>query len=431
MTPDLSTPIGDDVLHPVYLPFPAATLSRHFAPVSSPGTAEVYLRYYRESADRHKKFLSEVPNIGSLSLATLRNPCQIEKDERFWTVACWLQMFYSAERTQVLTKLMRRCFGNEPPLKRLRTWAECFSGELSLYFEARLPSPGNYKQWLRQNLPNRNLIPYVLRAASRSNNRDFEGATHVDALLLNPRNGFALLVEAKVLSDISCHVSFDVSRNQIARTVDVMLDANPMLTPPLCKRDPENSLFVFQSPAIFKTSPHARLYGWLLENYRLCPSSLGRDLPHRNDCDWDSVAPRIGWLTWEDCEATLPGSCRWLAGKSATSIVPAKISEASAVGVIPQATPYTLSVSFDKRELESLLGDFESSAKREKDRSLSRKLRQELLETDSASLKHPTLLQLARWCNTNNPVYWDGMEVARKISHLLFGRIIDRHELNV
>jgi hypothetical protein len=42
---------------------------------------------------------------------------------------------------------------------------------------------------------------------SRDGNRDFEGATHVDALLLNASNGFALLVEAKVLSDVSYQVS--------------------------------------------------------------------------------------------------------------------------------------------------------------------------------------------------------------------------------
>lgn len=173
MKSDLENLLGDDVLHPMYLPFSASTLSRHFAPVSSPGVAEDYLRYYRESADRHKKFLAEVPNLKSLSLATLRNPCQIEKDERFWTVACWLQVFYCPERTRVLSDLMRQCFGDEPPLKKLRIWAECFDGDLCLYFEAHLPSPSSYKQYLRQNLPEHNLIPYVLRAASRENNRDF------------------------------------------------------------------------------------------------------------------------------------------------------------------------------------------------------------------------------------------------------------------
>jgi hypothetical protein len=28
--------------------------------------------------------------------------------------------------------------------------------------------------------------------------------------------------------------------------------------------------------------------------------------------DWQSVSQRLGWLTWEDCNEVLPGSCRWL-----------------------------------------------------------------------------------------------------------------------
>jgi hypothetical protein len=425
--------VENDVLHSVYLPFSAATLSRHFAPVGggSAHDAEDYLRYYRDSANRYAKFLAEVPNLRSLPLSTLRLPCQIEKDERFWTAACWLEIFYCEERIRVLSALMRRCFGDRPPLKRLRSWAECFDGDLFLYFEAHLPSPNGYKRWLRQNLFGRNLIPYVLRVASRDGSRDFEGATHVDALLLNPRNGFAVLVEAKVLSDISCQVSFDVARNQIARTVDVMLEQNPLLAPPLCNRDPEETLFVFQSPAIFKANPHARLYGWLLENYRSSPSAIVRDLPHRGDLDWASISSRIGWLTWEDCEATLPGSCRWLAQEGAVPAVQMELSETAAIRAPLQVLPYTLNASLDKVQLKSLIADFESAAKRDVDRSLSQKIRAELLRSDQPYISLGTLRQLAKWCNTNNPVYWDGMDVARKISQLLFGCVVDRHKLGV
>jgi hypothetical protein len=92
---------------------------------------------------------------------------------------------------------------------------------------------------------------------------------------------------------------------------------------------------------------------------------------------------------------------------------------------------YMLNTEFDKQHLKLLLADFESSVKREIDRSLSQKLRQELLGSNPPSMNYPTLLQLAKWCNTNSPLYWDGMDVARKISQLLFGRIVDRHELNV
>jgi hypothetical protein len=90
-----------------------------------------------------------------------------------------------------------------------------------------------------------------------------------------------------------------------------MLEQNPLLEPPLRQRDSDKTLFVFQSPAMFKTNSHARLYGWLLHDYKN-PDAIARDLPHRGEYDWKAVASRIGWLTWEDCEAVLPGSCKWL-----------------------------------------------------------------------------------------------------------------------
>jgi hypothetical protein len=42
----------------------------------------------------------------------------------------------------------------------------------------------------------------------------------------------------KVAADISTGVQFDVLRNQIARTIDVMLEPNAHLQPPLSERHP-------------------------------------------------------------------------------------------------------------------------------------------------------------------------------------------------
>ena len=39
---------------------------------------------------------------------------------------------------------------------------------------------------------------------------------------------------------------------QLARNIDVMLEQNPLLEPPLRQRDPDKNLFVFQSPAMFQ-----------------------------------------------------------------------------------------------------------------------------------------------------------------------------------
>lgn len=269
----------------------------------------------------------------------------------------------------------------------------------------------------------------MLRAATRAGNRDFEGATHVDALLLNASNGFALLVEAKVLSDVSYQVSFDIARNQLARNIDVMLERNPLLEPPLRDRDPEKSLFLFQSPAMFKTNPHVRLYGWLLQDYKN-PRAIARDLPHRGGRDWGSVASRIGWLTWEDCETVLPGSCKWLA-MEANAPVERNALPQRPQPVLAAAPPYSLDLNFDKPRLQKLIAEFELSAKREIDRSLAMKLRSELLEIEPPYVSRSTLLQLSKWCKTNSPLYWDGMDVARRISELLFGCVVDRDKFNV
>jgi hypothetical protein len=42
-----------------------------------------------------------------------------------------------------------------------------------------------------------------------------------------PYSGVAVIFEAKVLSDVSTHVRFDLTRNQLARTIDVMLEEEP------------------------------------------------------------------------------------------------------------------------------------------------------------------------------------------------------------
>lgn len=97
-------------------------------------------------------------------------------------------------------------------------------------------------------------------------------------------------------------------------------------------------------------------------------------------------------------------------------------------GVLPD--DYRLLGDFDRSELERLIGHFEGVVRRQIDRSPAQKLRNDLISQNPPQIALDTLKQLARWCNTNNPVYWDGMEVARKISVLLFGTIVDRNQLN-
>ncbi len=309
-----------------YLPFAPEQLRNHFAPTSEQDANEVtgrQLRYYLDSAKRYQEFTAEHPDRRGLPISTLRYPCQIEKDERFWIVTCLMNHYYSPDRPARLSALLRSGFGDVPPLEGIRTWNECFVGKLHLFFEVSLPSSSGYKRWLSTHLSERHFVPYVLGAALRRSRNTvrahLEGPTHVDAMLLNADNGFAILFEAKVLSDISCQVTFDATRNQIARNIDVMLEPNPTLPEPLSIRDPRRTLFVLLTPELFRRFPHSRLYGWLLKEYQTNPAALARDIPHRKSEQWSEIGRRIGWLTWEDSEDVVSGSCPWLLPPPPTS----------------------------------------------------------------------------------------------------------------
>jgi hypothetical protein len=296
-----------EVVDQRYLPFSASQLRQH-----CPSDPDGHIKPFLDSAERYHEFLNDHPDCKGVPLHESRFPCQIEKDERFWTATALMTFYHSAERDANLAELLRRAFGASPPIGGMDSWGDCLAGRLHLFLEAVLPSPVGYRDWLGQHVRERHLIPYVLRACDPALGKALEGPTHVDALLLNEDNGFAVMFEAKALSDISCQVSFDARRNQIVRNVDVMLERNGDLVSPLNRRDPDRTLFVLLTPEVFRANPHSRLYGWLLRDYQNNPHSLARDLPHRERTDWESVSRRLGWLTWEDCATLLPKTCPWL-----------------------------------------------------------------------------------------------------------------------
>jgi len=149
----------DEKIDPIYLPFTPAQVSECL-PKSSE-TAE-YLRYYTESArrfQRHRKDGATVisamtPEALKLAQKLEKQNRQIEKDERFWSATCLMSFHFGKETPQKnWAALIRKCFGYKPPHSiELRSWEECFEGKLHLVFEESLPSPEEYKRWLKTNL---------------------------------------------------------------------------------------------------------------------------------------------------------------------------------------------------------------------------------------------------------------------------------------
>jgi len=311
-------------MHDKYLPFSEEELLLHFAPVGKECKPnESQLDYYIRSIENYEKYKKKKNNILGKPLGETKGPCQIQKDERFWTVNTLMNIYYSSNRFNELCKLSEKAFGKKVSSSiGINNWEDCFNTEdLKLYFEVDLPSPIIYKNNLyslykKDKIQEHQIIPFII--ASAHDKKTLEGSTQVDALILNPDNGFNVLIEAKVLSDISIGITYDVVRNQIARNIDVMLESNERLCDPLDKRDPDKSLFLLVTPKLFKDNPSSRLYGYKIREYQdgnKGVDALKRDLPHREKEDWENISSRIGWLIWEDFKEVNNKCSPWSLGK--------------------------------------------------------------------------------------------------------------------
>src|SRR5438128_9761741 len=80
-----------EVIHPIYLPFTEEQLAPHFLT-----DVEGQLEYYRKSARRYRDFAAKWPDPAGIAIADSRAPCQIQKDERFWTATALKHLIESA-----------------------------------------------------------------------------------------------------------------------------------------------------------------------------------------------------------------------------------------------------------------------------------------------------------------------------------------------
>ena len=162
MEPSSKTDI--DILHSIYMPFTEKQLKIHFAEIKVNGvcedTADKHIKQYSESIKAYAKFWAENTRQDSLAISKLKKPCQIEKDEKFWTASTLMTVYHSENRIEQFSRLLEKAYGTTPQGIEIGSWEECLDGDLHLFFEPNLPSPQVYKDWLRESLPKRQMIPY-------------------------------------------------------------------------------------------------------------------------------------------------------------------------------------------------------------------------------------------------------------------------------
>ena len=158
-------------IDPLFIPYPPRCFGiRHFVggwAKRDNGGWWSYVKYYLSSARAYDRFLEDNLYRHGLPLNShLKRACQIEKDEKFWLAGALLRCFYSEDRQKSFAKLLSLCEHALPP-KQLGTWERCLSGDpckIYLFFEAPLPSPHGYGEWLQGELYHRQVVPYVIYA---------------------------------------------------------------------------------------------------------------------------------------------------------------------------------------------------------------------------------------------------------------------------
>lgn len=258
--------------------------------------------------------IDRAPAPGALSGSSSRSRLSYYRDERFLTM-------YSLEAIDAVDPLQR------DRVEAIR-WREllllAFEGRFpdpkgtfpfpdQLHYEHVVPQPPAIAETLRArfaNGVNHPCLDIQQRAESKlKGGRDrsrWEGPTHVDARVVWSRGSFKhrLYVEAKFLSDVSVDTTYNIARNQIARTIeaglwDTTLELDPTATE-IAPEALEHFWFMLLTPRALKVDyPRARLYGYLMDEYRQRPETLLRDLPHL-ELDWDALSTRLGWASWED-----------------------------------------------------------------------------------------------------------------------------------
>ena len=292
------------VIQKEYLPFSEEELASHF---HNPE----HLKDYLKSAQDYNEFLQTKDPNKVFAIQDVKYKCQIEKDETIWTASCFSTLCLRPSKKEDLKDLLIKAYGLKPPLKNFASWDDCLFPDFEVFFEVQVPSSPSYKEYVKKSVVTSLIIKYVKDSAEGKDN--LEGPTHVDAIIVNKSNGFSVLVEAKVLSDISYQVTYDEKRNQIIRNLDVMLEPNPELQSPLHYRKPENSLFLLLTPRKFQDSKtKSRLYSYKYDEYKNTPQKIQDEMPHRKKLDYIYLSQRIGWITWEDFRDISRDYCRWL-----------------------------------------------------------------------------------------------------------------------
>jgi hypothetical protein len=229
--------------------------------------------------DRLKKLNAWVDN--SKSARTTANletyPNQYDKAEELITFYTFAPLVLSLSRVGLVNRILS--------LARVSAYEENVA---DIALERQYKSPKGYLKWIKDEAKN-HPVEYIREQANiHKSNQPLESNTHVDAFIETDK--LLIFFEIKFTSDIAYDTAFSPSRNQLARLIDVGLEAN--------EHNGKEVLVILSTPRRF-FEKKSRLYYYKINEYTN-PDKIKEDIEWRSLSTIRDNVLAVRWIALED-----------------------------------------------------------------------------------------------------------------------------------
>jgi hypothetical protein len=236
---------------------------------------------FLSSEDRLKKLKAWVENANSARSLANPNleayPNQYDKAEELITFYTFAPLVLSLNRVGLTNRILS--------LAKVSPYEE---NVVDVALERQYSPPKGYLKWLRDDVK-RHPVRYIREKASMHTlGQSLESKTHVDAFIETDK--LLIFFEIKFTSDISHSTTFNPCRNQLARLVDVGLEAS--------EHNGKEVLVIISTPRRLYEKK-SRLYYYKVNEYN-SPEKIKEDIECRSLSTIKDNVLAVRWIALED-----------------------------------------------------------------------------------------------------------------------------------
>ena len=204
-------------------------------------------------------------------------PNQYDKAEELITFYTFAPLVVSLNRVGLVNRILS--------LAKVSAYEE---NVVDVALERQCKSPKGYLKWIKEEVKN-HPVKYIRdQANAHKPNQRLESNTHVDAFIETDK--LLIFFEIKFTSDIACDTTFNPSRNQLARLIDVGLEVN--------EHNGKKVLVILSTPRRF-FEKKSRLYYYKIVEYT-DPAKIKEDVEWRSLSTVRDNVLAVRWIALED-----------------------------------------------------------------------------------------------------------------------------------